>query len=65
MGLAQLPRPKLQLALPYAAYRLTRADGAPLERTDKHPFCMSRCLSHSVRVLETQHPVKTDMFLLG
>lgn len=41
----QRPRPKLELALPYATYRLTRADGAPLERTDKHPFCMSRCFS--------------------
>jgi hypothetical protein len=40
--LTQRPRPKLELALPYGSYRLTRADGAPLERIDKHPFCMSR-----------------------
>jgi hypothetical protein len=41
-SMIQRPRPKLELALPYGSYRLTRADGAPLERTDKHPFCMSR-----------------------
>ncbi len=38
----QAPRPKTELALPYGAYRLTRADGARVERIDKHPFCMSR-----------------------
>ena len=32
----------MELALPYGAYRLTRADGARVERLDKHPFCMSR-----------------------
>lgn len=40
----QRPRPKLELAFPYGSYRLTSADGAPLERTEKHPFCMSRCV---------------------
>ena len=40
--LLQPARPKLQLELPYRLYRLTRADGAPAERADKHPFCMSR-----------------------
>ena len=38
----QAPRPKTELVLPYGAYRLTRADGARVERLDKHPFCMSR-----------------------
>lgn len=38
----QLPRPKLELALPYGAYKLVRADGNAVERGDKHPFCMSR-----------------------
>ena len=46
--MTQRQRPKLELALPYGSYRLTRADGAPLERTDKHPFCMSR---HASRLL--------------
>ena len=35
-------RPETQLSLPYAAYSLCTADGSALERTDKHPFCMSR-----------------------
>ena len=38
----QAPRPKMELALPYGTYRLTRADGTRVERLDKHPFCMSR-----------------------
>ena len=38
----QPPRPKLELELPYRMYRLVRADGSAPERTDKHPFCMSR-----------------------
>ena len=32
----------MELALPYGAYRLVRTDGSAPERTDKHPFCMSR-----------------------
>jgi hypothetical protein len=47
--LTQRPRPKLELALPYGSYHLTRADGGPLERTDKHPFCMSRCARAAAR----------------
>lgn len=42
MHVVQLPRPKMELALPYGAYRLVRTDGSTPERTDKHPFCMSR-----------------------
>jgi hypothetical protein len=38
----QAPRPKLEIELPYRMYRLVRADGSVAERTDKHPFCMSR-----------------------
>ena len=38
----QIPRPKMELALPYGAYRLVRTDGSAPERADKHPFCMSR-----------------------
>ena len=34
--------PKLEVELPYRLYRLVRADGTPVERADKHPFCMSR-----------------------
>lgn len=37
-----LARPTSQLALPYAAYRLVRADGQRVERADKHPFQLSR-----------------------
>lgn len=33
---------KLQLDLPYASYRVVRADGSAPERSVKHPFCMSR-----------------------
>lgn len=40
--LAVPPRPKTELALPYGTYRLVLADGTPVERKDKHPFCMSR-----------------------
>ncbi|GBF98648.1 hypothetical protein Rsub_11642 [Raphidocelis subcapitata] len=36
------PPARLPLALPYARYRLVSASGAPVERPDKHPFCMSR-----------------------
>ena len=32
----------MELALPYGAYKLVRADGSATERVDKHPFCMSR-----------------------
>lgn len=35
-------RPKLDLELPYKQYKLVLGDGTPVERTDKHPFCMSR-----------------------
>jgi hypothetical protein len=34
--------PKLELELPYRMYRITRSDGSVPDRTDKHPFCMSR-----------------------
>eukprot|EP00887_Chlorella_sp_A99_P005264 scaffold1.g5264.t1 len=40
--LALPARPKLEIELPYRLYRLVRADGSTPERTDKHPFCMSR-----------------------
>lgn len=38
----QVPRPKLELDLPYKSYKLVTSDGRGLERLDKHPFCMSR-----------------------
>lgn len=41
-------RPPTQLALPYGAYRLVHSDGSPVERTDKHPFCMSRVYYEAV-----------------
>ncbi len=31
-----------RLALPYLAYKLVDSKGRPVERPDKHPFCMSR-----------------------
>lgn len=34
--------PKLELEIPYKKYRLVTAEGVAVERTDKHPFCMSR-----------------------
>lgn len=40
--MVQPSRPKLELEVPYRLYRLTTCDGRPVERTDKHPFCMSR-----------------------
>jgi len=35
-------RPKMDLELPYRSYKLVYTNGQPVERTDKHPFCMSR-----------------------
>jgi hypothetical protein len=34
----------LALSLPYAHYQLVTADGRPLERPHKHPFCFSRVM---------------------
>lgn len=33
-----------QLAPPVSGYRLVRSDGAPVERRERHPFCLSRLL---------------------
>ncbi len=41
-ALAAPAPPKAALELPYRQYRLVTAEGRPLERADKHPFCMSR-----------------------
>jgi hypothetical protein len=41
-ALAAPAPPKTALELPYRQYRLVTAEGRPLERADKHPFCMSR-----------------------
>lgn len=35
-------RPKLELEVPYKMYRLVTSTGGAVERTDKHPFAMSR-----------------------
>jgi hypothetical protein len=35
-------RPKLDIEMPYRSYRLVYTNGQPVERVDKHPFCMSR-----------------------
>lgn len=32
-----------RLALPYLGYKLVDGEGRPVERPDKHPFCLSRC----------------------
>jgi hypothetical protein len=40
----ETPEVSLALPLPYAHYQLTTADGRPLERPDKHPFCFSRVM---------------------
>ncbi|DBA90606.1 TPA: hypothetical protein ACH3X1_003839 [Trebouxia sp. C0004] len=40
--LVEIPRPKLEMVVPYKQYKLVRADGSAPERTKKHPFCMSR-----------------------
>jgi tetratricopeptide (TPR) repeat protein len=34
--------PKTELEAPYKMYRLVTSNGCPVERSDKHPFCMSR-----------------------
>ncbi|KAK9824173.1 hypothetical protein WJX72_008288 [[Myrmecia] bisecta] len=41
-ALVQVARPKQDIALPFQHYRPVYADGRAPERTDKHPFCMSR-----------------------
>ena len=38
----QVPKPKLEMAVPYKEYKLVHSDGSIPERTKKHPFCMSR-----------------------
>ena len=38
----QQARPRTELALPYGSYRLVAEQGAPVERLNKHPFCMAR-----------------------
>jgi tetratricopeptide (TPR) repeat protein len=40
--LAVPSKPKLDLEVPYKMYRLVTSNGTPIERTDKHPFAMSR-----------------------
>ncbi|KAA6420245.1 MAG: heat shock STI-like [Trebouxia sp. A1-2] len=40
--LVEIPRPKLEMVVPYKQYKLVRGDGSAPERTKKHPFCMSR-----------------------
>lgn len=35
-------RPKLDIEMPYRSYKLVYTNGQPVERVDKHPFCMSR-----------------------
>jgi tetratricopeptide (TPR) repeat protein len=35
-------KPKLDLEVPYKMYRLVTSNGTAVERTDKHPFAMSR-----------------------
>lgn len=35
-------RPALAMDLPYRTYTLTRSNGEPVERVDKHAFCMAR-----------------------
>lgn len=39
---AQVPKPKLEMVVPYKEYKLVHSDGSIPERTKKHPFCMSR-----------------------
>ena len=38
----QVPKPKMEVGVPYQDYKLVRADGSAVERVKKHPFCMSR-----------------------
>ena len=38
----QVPKPKLEMVVPYKEYKLVHSDGSIPERTEKHPFCMSR-----------------------
>lgn len=40
--LAMPSKPKLDLEVPYKMYRLVTTNGTAVERTDKHPFAMSR-----------------------
>eukprot|EP00230_Micromonas_polaris_P012092 CAMPEP_0197132040 /NCGR_PEP_ID=MMETSP1390-20130617/23263_1 /TAXON_ID=38833 /ORGANISM="Micromonas sp., Strain CCMP2099" /LENGTH=711 /DNA_ID=CAMNT_0042574651 /DNA_START=46 /DNA_END=2181 /DNA_ORIENTATION=- len=41
-ALVEVSRPSLAMNLPYQSYSLTRANGDPVERIDKHAFCMAR-----------------------
>ena len=38
----QVPKPKLEMVVPYKEYKLVHGDGTIPERIKKHPFCMSR-----------------------
>ena len=38
----QVPKPKLEMVVPYKEYKLVHSDGSIPERIMKHPFCMSR-----------------------
>lgn len=42
MQQVQVPKPKLEMVVPYKQYKLVRSDGTAPERNKKHPFCMSR-----------------------
>ena len=41
-ALVEVSRPSLAMDLPYQSYSITRANGDPVERVDKHAFCGSR-----------------------
>lgn len=41
-ALVEVSRPSLAMDLPYQSYSITRANGDPVERVDKHAFCMAR-----------------------
>ncbi len=57
----QIPRPKLEMVVPYKQYKLVRGDGSAPERTKKHPFCMSRvhysAAGHSASLHKAGQPV--------
>ena len=49
-ALVEVSRPNLAMDIPYRSYKLTRSNGDPVERVDKHPFCMARVIYDSNEV---------------
>lgn len=55
---AQVPKPKLEMVVPYKEYKLVHSDGSTPDRTKKHPFCMSRVHYSEAGELPPQHYIR-------